>query len=83
MIHVTDHAAQRYVERIDGSLSIEQAHAIIATHERIVTAAAAFGAPTVRLGNGARLVLVGTRVVTVLARHQLSPSQLVPMRNFV
>jgi len=68
MIHVSTHSVERYLERVDGRLTFEQARAEIASHERAIEKAAAFGCSFVRLGNGARLVLVGTTVVTVKSR---------------
>lgn len=72
MMIVTAHAAERYVERIAPNLSLEQARAEIATHERVILVAAAFGCKCVRLGNGAKLILSDDRVVTVIARWDIS-----------
>lgn len=70
-IVITAHAAQRYVERIDPSLSIEQARAEIHTHERAVSAAHSFGCTCVKLANRGRLILDAEgAVVTVLGADQ-------------
>lgn len=69
---ITHHACERYIERVDGSLTLEQAKARIAVSERAILAAAAFGCPTVRQGTGAKLVLSGATVVTVIARGQIA-----------
>lgn len=68
---VTMHARQRYIERIDPTATLEQAAAVIHASERAVRTAHAFRCKLVKMGNGARLVLDGTRVVTVLARGQM------------
>ncbi len=69
-VHVTMHAAQRYVERIDGRLTIEEAFAAIQEHGPAISAAAAFGCHVVKTSR-AKLVLQGNRVVTVMNRHWL------------
>lgn len=68
MIHVTSHACERFVERIDSRLTFDQARAAILRSAAAIECAARFGCGTVRLGNGARLVLVGATVVTVKGR---------------
>jgi hypothetical protein len=72
MIHVTNHAAQRFVERARPDLSLAGAKAEIRTHERAILAAAGFGCHQLKLGCGARLILDETdksgRVVTVLPK---------------
>lgn len=64
MIHVTRHAAERYLERVDGRLTM--AEAIEALSSPAINRAAEFGAPFVTLGTGQRVVLDGRCVVTVL-----------------
>lgn len=67
---VTTHAVARWCERVDPRATADQArHAMLAC-ARAVDAAAAFGCPTVRLGSGARLILEGETVVTVLGPEQ-------------
>jgi hypothetical protein len=68
-IHITRHAACRFIERVAPLLTEEQARDEIRTHERAITVAADFHAPTDILGCGARLVLDGRSVVTVLGRR--------------
>lgn len=70
MIHITAHAAERFIERIDGRLTFDQAREAIAAHAPAIEKAAAFGCKVVKLGCGGRLVLEGTKVVTVLAPKQ-------------
>ena len=71
---VSQHSAQRYVERIAPHMSLAEARAEIASHARAIEIAAQFGAPVVRLGNGAKLVLQQDTVVTVVARASLGPN---------
>lgn len=76
---ITDHAVARYQERIDPALTAAQARAAILSHGPVVKKAAAFGCRTVRMGNGGKLVLDGTRVVTVLAKGWASRDLLTPV----
>lgn len=69
-MNVSLHAAERYVERVAPGLDIHQDEDAMLASARAVDAAARFGCPTVRLGCGARLILSGDTVVTVLAAHQ-------------
>lgn len=73
MIHVTVNACQQFVEHV-AACTIDEARLRIASHEKAIEAAAAFGCAIVRCGTGERLVLCGTRVVTVYAR-QILPHQ--------
>lgn len=66
MIKVTRHAVERYVQRVR-PCSIEEARADIISHERAIEVAARFCCEVVRLGDGSRLVLNGTTVLTVYA----------------
>lgn len=70
MIHVTDHACRRFVERVK-PCSLEEAKAEILAHARAIEAAAKFACEVVRLGTGERLVLDGTTVITVYAPKTL------------
>lgn len=73
-VHVTEHAIDRYCERI-ANVPREQARAAMLASERAILFAAAFGAHTVRIGCGAKLVLRGlhqVRVVTVLPRDWIN-----------
>jgi hypothetical protein len=65
MAWISDHAAQRYVERIAPHLSEAQARAEMLLASETIHLASMFGAPTVKLGNGARLCLRGDCVITV------------------
>jgi len=69
-VTVSAHAARRWIERVDPAATLDDARAIIHTHDRAIAKAAAFGCETVVLGCGARLILDGANVVTVLARGQ-------------
>lgn len=71
-VHVTTHAALRYVERVDGRLTVEEAFAAILSHSRAIQVAADFRCDTVVLGEGGKLKLDGTRVITVLPRSARS-----------
>lgn len=81
-VHVTQHAIDRYVERI-APVDREVARRTIAAAAPAIETAAAFGAHTVRLGNGAKLVIRGPSaglgtgssriaVTTVLARNVIN-----------
>lgn len=70
---ITEHAKHRYIERVDGRLTIEQAEAEIAKAERGINTAAQFGCHSVKLGNGAHLRLQGDVVVTVIGRWDAKP----------
>lgn len=71
---VSQHAALRFVERIAPHMSLAEARAEIASHARAIEIAAQFGAPVVRLGNGAKLILKADTVVTVIERSSLGPN---------
>lgn len=68
---VTMHARERWIERIDGQATIASAGATIAAHSEAVRAAARFRYHCVKLPCGARLIIDGLNVVTVLARGKL------------
>ena len=74
MIHVTEHAIDRYIERV-APVDRATAYAIIAAAERGVETAARFGASVVRTAS-AKLVLDGTTVVTVHSRRHISNGDL-------
>jgi hypothetical protein len=67
-VHVTRHAAERYLERVNPRLTM--AEAIEALSSPAIRRAAEFGAAYVRLGTGQRIALDGFVVVTVLPRDQ-------------
>lgn len=69
-IAVTRHAAIRYRQRIDPSVTLDEAHAALLAYSRAVQAAARIGCRVVRLGCGARLILAGTTIVTVFPRDR-------------
>lgn len=79
MIQVTTHAADRYIERVDPSLSYERAREALLAFAPIVRRAAEFGCSTVRIGCGAKLVLEGETIVTVLPKGWASRSLLTPI----
>jgi hypothetical protein len=72
-IIVTHHAATRYCERIDPTLTIAGAEAAIRTHARAIGVAASFGCPCIKTGDGVRLLLKGRVVATVLTADQWPP----------
>ena len=77
MARISQHAAQRWVERINPRMTLGEAEAAMMLSARVIDVAAAFGATGVRLACGARLVLSGDCVVTVKAawRQQISATQ--------
>lgn len=70
---VSQHAAVRFCERVDPSLSIPEAKAAIRAHAHVIGVAIGFGCPCIKLASGARLVLSGSTVVTVLAAYHWPP----------
>lgn len=64
-LHITNHAILRYIERV-APVSMEEARAALSTP--MITRAAAFGARTVILGTGQRVLLREQTVITVLPR---------------
>lgn len=70
MISISPHAIHNFIERV-AACSRDEARASIMTHEKAIECAADFGCEIVKLGDGSRLVLDGTRVLTVYARHAL------------
>ena len=67
-VHVTRHAAERFIERVDAQLTLSEA--IAALSSPVIQRAAAFGAAYVKLGTGQRVALDGHVVVTVLPKEQ-------------
>lgn len=64
---ITNHAAQRWCERIDRTATPETAIEAMRAHERMIDHAIAFGACSVKLGCGARLIIVSDAIVTVVS----------------
>lgn len=77
MARISQHAAQRWVERINPRMTLGEAEAAMMLSARAIDVAAAFGATGIRLACGARLVLSGDCVVTVKAawRQQISATR--------
>jgi hypothetical protein len=69
-IHVTDHACKRFIERV-APVSMASARWHILSHAKVIEAAADFRCEVVRCAGGERLVLDGTRVLTVYGRGEL------------
>jgi hypothetical protein len=72
-VHITNHAIDRFIERV-APVSRAEAARIMLAAERAIETAAAFGGRIVRLPSGARLICRGKpqiRVVTVLERGHL------------
>lgn len=65
---ISRHAAERWIERIDPTATIAKAEAAMMKHEAILTLAMMFGASAVKLGCGAKLILSGNCVVTVIGK---------------
>lgn len=63
---VSQHAAERFRERVAPHLTLDQARAEINSHATAIETAIEFGAPTVILGCGARLCITADTVTTVL-----------------
>jgi hypothetical protein len=70
MIRVTAHAIERFIERVV-PCSFDEAREAILSHARAIEKAAEIKCAIVKLGDGSRLVLDGTTVLTVYARHDL------------
>lgn len=68
---ITDHACQRYAERV---APVTKAEARLALSCRGITAAIEFGAHIVKLGTGHRVILRGETVVTVIPADRKSPT---------
>jgi hypothetical protein len=66
MAEISDHAVLRYLERVKG-VDIEAIRAEM--QSPALDAAAAFGCSTVIMGNGARLKMQGSVVVTALEKR--------------
>lgn len=75
---VTEHAARRWIDRVHPGICQDDAMAEIASHGAAIRAAACFGSTCVKLGCGARLVLEGEAVVTVLAPGMRLPELMRP-----
>ncbi|RSV15649.1 hypothetical protein CA235_07285 [Sphingomonas sp. ABOLF] len=71
--HITTHAAVRWCERIDNRATLIQAVSAIRQHMPAIERALAFGAPVVRLSNGAKLLLRDGAVITVYPRAWIMP----------
>lgn len=65
-VRVTEHAIDRYIERIAPFATRDAVHAIILGAARGIVTAAAIGCEVVRISGGARLILQGDVVVTVV-----------------
>lgn len=61
-IIITNHAVERYQERVE---NVPRAEVKRRLTSRAVAAAVSFGAPVVKLATGHRVVIVENRVVTV------------------
>jgi hypothetical protein len=70
-VHVTQHAAARFSERVH-ACSPDEAKAEILSHEKAILSAAEFGARTVKLASNHRLVLDDLTVITVLPQGRFN-----------
>ena len=68
MATITNHALQRYIERV-APVPLREAREAIEHAFPAIHCAARIGCTLVVLGNGARLRLDGDKVVTVLAKR--------------
>jgi len=78
-IFVSRHAGERYAERIDRSLTAEQGCEAIRAHLPALMVAADFGCGCVKLSNGAKIILEGRSVVTVIGRRDMPRHLLVSL----
>lgn len=76
-VQVSLHAIARWQERV-AACSVEEARAAILASARVIERAVEFGASTIRLGNGARLIVDNGLVITVLAKGQRNLTLAVP-----
>jgi hypothetical protein len=67
VIRVSRHACQRYQQRVE-PVTQKVARERILSHSRILEVANAMGARIVRCGDGSRLVLDNSTVITVLGK---------------
>lgn len=74
MATVTLHAIERYQERIE-HVSHDEAERRLFLHAQAVDLAASIGCESVRLGNGMRLVLKGSAIVSVYPRVKKDPGR--------
>lgn len=70
MIHVTPLAIARFIERV-APCTLDQAREHILSHAKAIECAADFHCEIVKCGGGERLVLDGTRVLTIYGRGEL------------
>ena len=70
-VHVTEHAVDRWCERVENAPR-DRVRATIEAAAPAIAFAAEHGARVVKMGCGARLILEGARVVTVLGRGQFA-----------
>ena len=71
MIRVSKHACQRYQQRVE-PVTQKVARSRILEHTRALELAVAVGANIVKCGDGSRLLLAGSLVVTVLGKDMLA-----------
>tara|TARA_R110000772_G_scaffold89304_2_gene185141 strand:+ start:21695 stop:21970 length:276 start_codon:yes stop_codon:yes gene_type:complete len=65
MIAVSNHAVERYIERV---AAVSHAKALAAMQTPTIRLAASIGAPFVKLGSGHVVVIEGGAVVTILPK---------------
>ena len=68
-VRVTQHAAERWQERVH---ACDDPQREILIHETAIRKAAAFGAKSIKLPSRHRLILKGLRVVTVLPQGRFA-----------
>lgn len=67
-VHVSLHAAQRWIERIDPRLDIVGAKAAILQHRDIIELGIRMKACAVILGTGTRLIIQNDTIVTIIPK---------------
>lgn len=68
-VHITRHALDRWIERVEPTADDAKARASIMSYGKVLELAISLKACGVKLGNGAKLVLEGNSIVTVLPRR--------------
>jgi hypothetical protein len=67
-VHLTRHAVERWIERVDSSADESAARAAIVAHAKIIDLGIRLKARSIILGTGVRLVLCGDTIVTVIGK---------------
>lgn len=63
---ISQHAAERFVERVNPRLTLAEARAAIRCYARSIEAAVTLGCHSIRLASGHRLIIQDGEVITVM-----------------